>query len=80
MSFVLLGRLRNFPRMAPPIAGDSAQLAFLELRTKSLTSARRQVLIRDLLDYRRRDTWAMVVLRGFLRGEPLNLAQALMAA
>jgi hypothetical protein len=48
--------------------GEGAQLAFLELRSATVTPEREQALRAALLDYCRHDTWAMVVLRRFLCG------------
>lgn len=50
--------------------GDGAQRALLELRAGNLGAARRLELEQALLRYCERDTWALVVLRRFLCGEP----------
>ena len=50
--------------------GDSAQLAFLQLRDPAVKGARRDALTRALLQYCRQDTWAMVELARFLSGGP----------
>jgi hypothetical protein len=46
--------------------GEAAQLAFLELRDKKVTAARRAQLLKALREYCERDTWGMVVLGRFL--------------
>lgn len=46
--------------------GEGAQLAFLELRADATDEARRQALETALLEYCRRDTWALVCLARFL--------------
>ncbi len=69
------------PTIAPGLAyrslgavrdGESAQLAFLELRGAEADTARRETLIQGLLEYCGRDTLGMVVLRRFLCGEPFD--------
>lgn len=53
--------------------GEAAQLAFLELRSAETAAARRKQLRADLVEYCRRDTLGLVVLRRFLCGEPLGM-------
>lgn len=54
--------------------GDGAQRALLELRAGNLSAARHTELEQALLRYCERDTWALVVLRRFLCGEPAGLS------
>ena len=70
------------PTIAPELAystlggvrgGEAAQMAFLELRGLEVSVARRYKLRQELLNYCRRDTLGMVVLRRFLCEEPLDL-------
>jgi hypothetical protein len=49
--------------------GGSAQLAFLEIRSGALPTARQIELRKALLAYCERDTWGIVVLRRFLCGD-----------
>lgn len=49
--------------------GGGAQLAFMQLRSGAVSSARRAALTSALLKYCERDTWGLVVLRRFLCGE-----------
>jgi hypothetical protein len=53
--------------------GDAAQLAFLELRSPTITPERKEALRSALLRYCAHDTWVMVVLRRFLCREPLGI-------
>jgi len=53
--------------------GDGAQRALLQIRSGALDDAQRMALEQALLRYCERDTWALVVLRRFLCGEPLGL-------
>ena len=46
--------------------GGGAQLAFLQIRTGTVSAARKQELTSALLKYCERDTWGLVVLRRFL--------------
>jgi hypothetical protein len=46
--------------------GEAAQLAFIQLRAKEISAARREQLLKALREYCQRDTWGMVVLRRFL--------------
>jgi hypothetical protein len=46
--------------------GDEAQLAFMALRSGTLSEEKAEVLQSALLKYCRHDTWVMVVLRRFL--------------
>jgi hypothetical protein len=55
--------------------GDGAQAAFLELRGAEIEPERADALRAALLNYCRHDTWVMVVLRRFLCGEGLGLAE-----
>jgi hypothetical protein len=55
--------------------GEAAQMAFLELRNHEVSSARRGRLRKELLEYCRRDTFGLVVLRRFLCEEPLGLSE-----
>ena len=52
--------------------GGGAQMAFLELRRNETRAVRRQLLARDLLEYCKRDTFGLVVLRRFLCGQPIG--------
>jgi hypothetical protein len=52
--------------------GDGAQRALLELRSGLVSAARRAVLEQALRRYCERDTWALVLLRRFLCGQPLG--------
>src|SRR5450631_4039299 len=54
--------------------GDGAQLAFLELRSPTVSPERAAVLRSALLRYCAHDTWVMVILRRFLCGEALTLS------
>jgi hypothetical protein len=49
--------------------GSGAQLAFLQLQSATVSTARRAALTSALLKYCERDTWGLVVLRRFLCGE-----------
>ncbi len=69
------------PTIAPHLAYDgleevqeagAAQLAFLQLREGRLPPARDAALRRGLLEYCKRDTWGLVVLKRFLCGHDLN--------
>jgi len=51
--------------------GDGAQLAFLQLRSGALGPERAETIRSALLEYCKRDSWALVVLRRFLCGEAL---------
>ena len=51
--------------------GDGAQLAFLQMRSGTLSAARKAELSGALLKYCERDSWGLVVLRRFLSGEAL---------
>jgi hypothetical protein len=54
-------------RQLPEVqTGDSAQRAFLEIRSAKLSAKRRAQLREALLRYCERDTWGLVVLRRFL--------------
>jgi hypothetical protein len=53
--------------------GEAAQMAFLELRGPDVSDARRRKLRQELLDYCRRDTFGLIVLRRFLCEEPLGI-------
>jgi hypothetical protein len=59
----------NYEKLDEVQDGDSAQLAFLGLRSRNMKPERAQALRNALLLYCRHDTWAMVVLRRFLCGE-----------
>lgn len=52
--------------------GDAAQLAFLELRSPTVSPERASVLRSALLRYCAHDTWVMVILRRFLCGETFS--------
>jgi hypothetical protein len=56
--------------------GDGAQRAFWELRGAAVTPERASILRAALLRYCRHDTWVMVILRRFLCGESLRLANS----
>lgn len=69
------------PTLAPALAyeqldevreGDGAQRALLELRAGELSAPRRASLEQSLRRYCERDTWALVLLRRYLCGEPLG--------
>ena len=62
----------SYRELADVQEGDGAQRALLELRGGELNETRRAALKRALLLYCERDTWALVVLRRFLCGEPLG--------
>jgi hypothetical protein len=61
----------NYQHLSDVRDGDSAQLAFLQLRDPTVLGARRDALTQALLRYCRRDTWVMVELARFLGGRPL---------
>jgi hypothetical protein len=56
--------------------GEGAQRAFWELRGAAVTPERAGILRAALLRYCRHDTWVMVILRRFLCGESLRLANS----
>ena len=49
--------------------GGGAQLAFMEMRSESVSAVRKDELRKALLEYCKRDTEAMIALRRFLCGE-----------
>jgi hypothetical protein len=55
--------------------GDRAQQAFLELRSGRLAQVEAERLHAALLRYCRHDTWVMVILRRFLCGQTIGLAE-----
>ena len=59
----------GYERLDEVQGGDAAQLAFLELRSPTVSMERAKILRSALLRYCAHDTWAMVVLRRFLCGE-----------
>jgi hypothetical protein len=58
----------DYGELAEVQEGEGAQLAFLELRAGNCAAERRETLVRALLEYCRRDTFGLVVLRRFLCG------------
>ena len=62
----------DYERLAEVKEAGAAQLAFLELRAGTLTPARAAVLRQALLEYCKRDTWGLVVLKRFLCEEALE--------
>ena len=54
--------------------GGGAQLAFLALRSGTLTEEKAEKLRAALLRYCKHDTWAMVILRRFLCGQAVGVA------
>jgi hypothetical protein len=64
----------GYERLDEVQEGEAAQLAFLELRSPTVSPERERALRAALLKYGRHDTWVMVVLRRFLCGEPLRVA------